>query len=62
MTGEAKCKYCGRLILYARNVETGKDVPIDTAPAIYEAFNDPRHLGTECKRLRGLVGVNHFAT
>ena len=62
MTSRVKCKGCGRLILYARNVETGKDVPIDTVPAIYEAFHEPSHLGAECKRLRGLVGVNHFAT
>lgn len=60
MTGDARCKFCGARIVYARNMDNGKIVPLDQRPALYQIYHQEQ--GLECERLGGEVAVNHHAT
>ena len=59
----AKCKGCGREILWALNPETGKRVPLDVMAPVYLFIPRSREEGgNECQRAPAQMYVSHFAT
>lgn len=59
------CNVCGREIVWARSAETGKPIPLDPHPAVYEVLSDEdsESGALECVLIpRESVMVTHFAT
>ena len=58
-----KCKGCPAQLVYARNIKTGKTVPIQIIPVIYELELEEDGSAT-CQPISNskAMGINHFAT
>jgi len=64
-SAESTCKGCGRPIVWGLNITTGKRVPLDPSPLVYEVFHG-KDDATECVRAEPEEGVtlmtSHFNT
>ena len=57
----SNCKTCQAPIVWAKNRETGKTVPIDMKPPVYSLFEEEDGSVTAVN-LKTAAGVNHFLT
>lgn len=57
----AKCKGCGREIIWAKSKESGAKIPLDPRPPVYVYAKTPEG-GMECWYPLAPSAVSHFAT
>ena len=57
------CSKCGKPIVWAINMDTGKRIPLDMIPPIYAIQRETQSSDVIVKRMeKGEFGVSHFAT